>query len=64
MLKTMSPRSPAAVRRCDLIWTVLTAATDLQDAPMMRIAHRAADDLVNGRTPAQADVDVIGAYFR
>jgi hypothetical protein len=45
-------------------WTVLADAKDLNDMATAMIARRIIDDHLNGRTPRQADVQIITHYFR
>ncbi len=59
----VATRKPAP-RQCDLIWTVLTAASDLRDEPMMATCQRAIDATLRGDRPMQRYLDAIGNYFR
>ena len=58
-LKTAVPAKPLL----DTAWTILEAANDLRDVATVEACRRVIDATFRGGVPAQADINIIHAFF-
>lgn len=50
-------------RFIDSVWSVMTAASDFNDEPVIEICRRVIDARLRGETPRVADVESIEGYW-
>jgi hypothetical protein len=48
----------------DAAWSVLDAANDVGDIPMVEACRRVIDAHLRGALPARADMQIVSEYFR